>query len=184
MRYEDNRMLVMFRLDALKKKQIHYKVGYSFGLEDNSWYVEFYSQDEKRFEVDSPEFLRNRFKELNKNMKTYRFYKQCDGCSRYNYSSDGFQLDYQTQNIGELEISTEYFGLSLPTGNGFKIYKLLNSYTENKSVLSYCRGPSETQARWDMGFVGPNTNYLETSVIKFSSAKETTERIGKLIIFT
>jgi len=188
-------MVVLFRLDALGKHQIDYKVGYSFGLDDNSWQVEFYNQDNIRFEKDSPNFLMKRFKELDKNLGDYKFYKHCGkpGCCRYNYSSTIFRLDYKHGKLGSLSnspvmtVGMEYIGMSSPTEDGYKVYKLLNDYKSSRSTLIFGKHPSELITRSDWGMHNPPIDTLgiiQTSLIKFSSKEETMERVSKLIVFS
>lgn len=194
-RYEDDRFVVLFRMDSLKKKGINYKVGYSFGLEDHSWYVEFYTQDDKRFENDSPNFLRERFKELDKNLGQYKFYRHCTGCCCYNYSSNDFYLDYDLGSINDLIVNVEYIGMLQPIETGFKVYKLLNDYGGSKSTIVFGKHPSENIARSDAGVVNKkphmsnyyssfNLDMIQVPLIKFSSQEETMERIRKLLIFS
>jgi len=188
-RYEDNRLLFLFNLNALNKKQKHYKVGYSFGLEDGSYYIEFYTYKEKRFDGETPDFLRERFKELDKNLLAYRFLKYCSRCSCYNYSSNNFLL--KNTSIGSLNIEMEYVGMIQPVGNKYKIYKLLNNYTDGVSSLIYGRHWSEAIARDDSGGTamihspaGYKLEMMQTSIIKFISKEETMRRLNKLIIFS
>lgn len=152
-RYEENRLIVLFRLNALKKHQIDYKVGYSFGLLDNSWRAEFYTQDEKRFENDSPNFLRARFRELDSNLKsTYRFYKHCNTCSRYNYSSNVFGLSMRSIGIGSLSVENEYYGLSQPIDDQYRIIKVHISHSRNTTSLLVSKEESDVWARDDSTF--------------------------------
>lgn len=183
-RFEDNRLLVVFRLDALKKHQIDYKVGYSFSLEDNSWYVEFFNQDDKRFETDSPLFLRDRFKELDKNLGGYKFYRHCTWCKRYNYSTNTFYLNYKTGMVDKMCMNMEYVGLSTPVDKGYKIYRLLNDYMSSKTTLMYGKQRNEESTKYDFSVGVKFLDILETPVIKFTSAQETVDRLGKLIIFS
>lgn len=189
-KYEEDRMVVIFRMDGLKKHQINYKVGYSFGPEDNSWQVEFYNQDGIRFEKDSPYHLMDKFRELNKNLGLYKFYRVCTApkCHRYNYSTNQFSLKYKRHNIGDLSIKTEYIGMTMPTENGYKIFKLLNEYASpSRSTVVYGKHKEESIARDDWGMHNPpldNLDILQTHIIKFSSKEETMERINKLIIFS
>ena len=152
-RYEENRLIVLFRLSGLKKHQIDYKVGYSFGLSDNSWRVEFYTQDEKRFENDSPQFLRDRFRELDRNLKnTYRFYKHCKTCGRYNYMSDVFSLDLRKPSIGNLSVGNEYYGLAQPVDDCFRIFKVHLNHTHNTTSILVSKEESDVWARDDSTF--------------------------------
>lgn len=192
-KYEEDRMVVIFRMDGLKKHQINYKVGYSFGLEDNSWQIEFYNQDSIRFEKDSPFHLMDKFKELNKNLGLYKFYRMCTApkCHRYNYCTNHFKLNYKTNFIenlgGSLRVQMEYVGMTYPIESGYKVFKLLNDYVSSRSTLVYGKHKDETIARDDWGMHNPPIDHLDilqTPLIKFSSKEETMERISKLIIFT
>lgn len=184
-RFEDNRLLVVFWLNALKKHQINYKVGYSFSLTDNSWYAEFYNKDDKRFELDSPEFLRARFKELDKNLGGYKFYRHCTSCRRYNYSTNTFQLDFQSGIINKLCLNMEYIGLSTPSDDGYKVYRLLNDYMSSKSILMYGKHQTEEHIQYNSHISSQPLRLLETnSVIKFSSPIETVDKLNKIILFS
>jgi hypothetical protein len=187
-RYEDDRFLVIFPLNALKKGQINYKVGYSFGLDDNSFHVEFYNQDEVRFQNDSPTFLMARFKELDKNLQSYKIYKHCTNCNRYNYSTEDFNIDYKTCSIGEISIHTEHVVMAQPTEDGYKVYKMLNYYKTKETWLNYGKVSLkdivprhlETLRLSDMEV----PNMLQTGIIPFTTHDETMQRVGKLIIFS
>jgi hypothetical protein len=193
-RYEDGRLIFLFDLRALKKGQTHYKVGYSFGLEDNSYYIEFYTSKDKRFDDEAPDFLRARFKELDKNLLAYRFFKYCPGCSCYNYFSNNFLLK-KTLTV-QLGVETEYIGMHQPIDNRYKIYKLLNNYTDGVSFLIYGKHWSEDMARDDSDMLGNNPNptnlningskleLIQTPLIKFVSKQETMARLNKLILFS
>ena len=187
-KWEDNRMLVIFRLDALKKKQIDYKVGYSFGLKDNSWYVEFYTKDDKKFENDSPDFLRARFKELDKNLGTYRFYRHCAKCVCYNYMSNTFILDYKG-TTGDLTINLEYIGMHRQLEDRYRLFKLSNDYILSKSTIVFGKTETLMVARDDFGMHTMKTqgdwlDEIQTSLIKFTTKEETMDRIQKLIVFS
>ncbi len=183
-RIEDNRLLVTFWLNALKKHQINYKVGYSFGLTDNSWYVEFYNKDDVRFEIDSPQFLRDRFKELDSNLGSYKFYRHCTECRRYNYSTNGFALNYKKARINKLCLNMEFFGLSIPTDDGHKLYRLLNDYMSNKSTLMFGRGAVDRLTYYDPAGSNYGFQLLKTPLIKFTSSAETIDKLNKIILFS
>lgn len=178
-RYEDDRYLVLFDLNPLKSGSAKYKVGYSFGLDDNSLYVEFYTQQETRYQNETPFHLINKFKELDANLKTYKIYKHCTKCQRYSYSTDHFKLDYKACSIGEVSVNSEHIIMVQPINDGFKIYKLLNYYNSKETWLSY--GKSKTD--YDLTTLDL-PNVLQTSTIAFTSHDETMNRISKLIIFS
>lgn len=183
-RIEDGRLLIVFRLDALKKKQIDYKVGYSFGYNDNSCYVEFYTKDNKRFDNDIPDFLIKRFKELDRNLVSYKFYRHCSKCCCYNYCSSGFHLYFKEARTNNLMVSTEYFGMNLKLGiDDYKVYKLYNNYLESKSTLMVEKCHSLLLARDDWG-LHPGSGIIDTSLIRFTTKEETIDRIQKLLVFS
>lgn len=180
-KYEEDRLVVMVKMNALKRKQKDYKITYSFGLNDNSWFINFFSKEEKPIDQETPNFLRDRFKELNKNLSLYRFYKHCQNCNRYTYSTNYFDLNFKTANLGELEIIYEYFGLFRPNpnGDGYRIYELINKPHLNETVISYGLA--------NHADFPPNVMHFQNltiPLIKFSSKDETLERIQKLIVFS
>lgn len=188
-RYEENRIVVLFDLKSLKKGQAHFKAGYSFGLEDNSFYVDFYTQDEELIEDQTHFFLMERFKDLDNNLGAYTFYRSCDNktCNRYFYASSSFNTDYKSCSIGDLDIFTEFVVLIQPTPDGYKICRMTNHPTGNETWLNYGRfsieewaDPNISSASLaDQKFV----NYLKTSLIPFVGYEETLKRVNKLLIF-
>lgn len=181
-RYEEGRIIVTSRLNSLKKHQIDYKMGHSFGLNDKSWYIEFYTQDDKRFEVDSPLHLRNRFKELDGNLQGYWFYKKCSKCDRYHYYSNKFIFDYKLCSTGELNISDEYYGFAQPVDSKYKIYKILLSHTKNITHINYGKAESDVWARADSAI---HMQALQISkLLDMSAPQETLDRIKKMIVFS
>lgn len=184
LRFEENRLLVVFWMNALKKHQIDYKVGYSFGLTDNSWYAEFFNKDDVRFENDSPQFLRDRFKELDKNLGGYKFYRHCTLCQRYNYSTNTFQLDYQTATVKKLCLNMEFIGLIAPIDDGFKVYRLLNDYMSNRSTLLFGKVIAEQTTYFDPAGSAHGLQSLQTPLIKFTTPIETVDKLNKIILFS
>lgn len=174
-------MVVIFRMDGIKKGQSNFKVGYSFSLQDNSCFIEFYNKEDVRMD-DSPTHLRKRFKELDKNLKEYKFYKSCECCRNYNYSSGPLAFSL-SGTIGQIDIALEYFGLVLPVGKEFRVSKLTNNYLTNRSSFTYSKEDNPVWANSDTGF-GPRDIIDVDGVIKFTSIEETISRIGKLVIFS
>lgn len=191
-RYQDDRLLILFPLDKIKKHQQNYKVGYSLGLDDNSLGVEFYTMNEERYCNNSPLFLITRFKELDQNLQDYKIYKHCHSCNSYNYASDYMTLDYKKCSFGELTIHTEYVIVTKPANNGLKVFKLLNYYKSKETFLNY--GIVPTKAHYNLlspkYIVGSGVksldldNNIHTSLIPFTSPDEVANRLDKLILFS
>jgi hypothetical protein len=179
-KYEDDRLVIMFRMDGLKRNQKDFKVTYSFGLNDNSWFINFFSKEEKLIE-EAPNYLRERFREMNKNLSLYRFYKSCANCNKFNYSSNYFDLNFKTANLGKLEIVWEDFRFFKPNPNGgYKGYQLINKPNLNETVICYgACSTNDFPPNYPMGFQD-----ITIPLIKFTSKDETLERIQKLIVFS
>ena len=190
-RFEENRLVVVFPLEAMKgkKNQAHYKVGYSFSLADNTFCIEFYDKNNFRLDNEAPDFLRNRFKELSKNLGLLKFYKECGVCHRYFYFSSNFVLDFRS-NFIEIKPYFEYFGFAENYGGAqddrYRIYRLVNRLQNNTSQITYGVDGNISHTQLDIHRPVLLSGYtsLELPLIKFVSKKETLRRIKKLIIFS
>src|SRR5271169_3011569 len=68
--YEENRASISFKLDGLNQFQKEYV-----------------------YHNVAPAFLIDRFKELHKNLKIFRFYRGCTSCEEYAYGSKQFDIN-------------------------------------------------------------------------------------------
>lgn len=178
----DGRYLVKFDLRGIHKGQKPYKIGYSLSLDDNSFFIDFYTNTDICIENEAPIFLLNRFKQLDKNLKEYKIYKHCLICRRYNYSSNVFNFNYKLMNIGDLSINTEYFGLSSQINDGYKIFKLLNYYNSNESYLQYGITKDINQA---MDTTHSSLmKFLKLPLLKCPDAESYIKKITSLIILS
>jgi hypothetical protein len=165
-RYEEDRLIVLFPLESLKKNQADFKVGYSFGLDNNSIRIEFYSYDEIRMDDRTPMFLIDRFRELNKNLGFYSWVKSCP-CDRYGCVTQTFSLD-EIHSIPPLTISNEYWTFSY----NVKFIDMINIHNSNRTAI-VCRKNNE-----DIG------SSFEIPKIPFISVQETSARLQNLIPFS
>lgn len=178
LRYEEDRIIFIFALNPLNHKLTSYRVAYSFGLQDNSFQIEFYSLGDWRYE-QVPDFLRDKFKDLHKNLKSFVFYKYCNICDCYNYSSNKLPLDLSGNQMGELMISVENISLIKTVNKNTKSYKLSNNYEDSKSTLLF--------RSFDKEITNPafsSSDMINTPLIKISNKEDLIERIGKLLIFS
>lgn len=195
-KYEEGRLVVIFPRNNLYKKRSHpeLNIAYSFDLYTNSFCIEFYDKDNIRLENWFDNSLMERFKILNKNLGKYRFYRQCESCQRFNYSSNDFSLSLETALLSkEITVATEFFQFiqTLDTTKGklpFRIYRLLNCYGPRQSLkigsyLSY----------WDdlypngntlIQYPHPKAQNIDLPLIPFVGPEETLARIQKLLIFS
>lgn len=187
-RYENDGLIVVFNMRPLNKGQKAYQVGYSFSLKDNTWCTEFYNKDGVKFENEAPEHLRHRFKEYHEHVYPYKFYRTCGKCSSYHCDTSGFNLNFKKGTYPAIKIHSEYFGMRQALDKTNKIYKLYNNYSNGKSTLIYCQNPMAELTQYDYLVMSnrlvDGMDTINTSLIKFTTANETMERIQKLLIFS
>lgn len=181
-KYEEDRLNITFRMDGLKKGQKDYRVIYSFGLNDNTWYVEYCVTSKPTIEDFCYNSMMDRFKDLDKNLKEYRFYKTCD-CDRYNYSSRSFKLKYDGTLLDDLVVETEYLGLASKLPEGHRIVKIHNWLQTNHSTCCYSKQESDVWARNDSG-LGDMYFLKLPKTILFTSQEEVIEKVGKYFLFS
>jgi len=192
-RFEDNKLVVLFPLDAIKgkgrKDHGNYKVGYAFSFLDNTFCIEFYDKNNFRIENEIPAFLLARFRELNKNLTSLKFYKECGTCHRYFYSSNNFVLDLQSTCV-EINPFYEFFGFAENYGGAqddrYRIYRLVNWLQSKTSYLSYGidKNISHVLIYNHRPVLLSGYTSLDLPLIKFVSKKDTLKRIKKLITFS
>jgi hypothetical protein len=192
-RYESDRMIVIFPLLSLNKRQCkNYNIGYSFGLHDNSFCIEFYSDDRAKFDDNIPIHLINKFLAFNKNLKGYHFYRTCRSCKSYYYASNWFGLSLKDCSISceeEFCAAEEYFGFiqttSLDNERPYRIYKLLNNYlpSKNCSRLTFLDSvlPYDAHANWTLP---QDARSIGLPLIPFVNSKDTLDRIKNLVAFS
>jgi hypothetical protein len=163
-------------------KQKNYDVGYSIDELTNSFCIELYN-DKIRMESVHLLALLKRVKEMNDNQGSYSFIKRCSGCERYSNSSNSFKLDYHNHSIGDLSVVNEYFGLTKPQEDGYKIYKLFNNYDRHESTIIFGLSQQENMAQ-NSRFIENPENLIKLPIINFVSAMETANRINTLIVFS
>lgn len=183
-RTEEHRFQTFFVLDSMKSGQKPYSVCYSFGLNHFDFRVEFYSHDRSvRYET-AHDFLRTRFLELHKNLKSFKFIRECGGCQRYGYRTQPFQLDLKSVRYESLSLHHEDFGMMHPIEQGYRIYKLSNKYLENQSSLLIWKGvPAEARITTSTPLSWRNATELNLPLIPFVSEEETTQRLNNLLSF-
>jgi hypothetical protein len=191
---ENGRLTIIFPLNLLKarSKTVDYKVGYSFGLTDNSFYIDFYDKNMFKLDHQIPLQLIRRFQELNVNLATYKFIKDCNTCKRYRFITNKLSLLFPQGILypKELEIQ-EFFGFTQPYGgaqdNRFWIYHLSN--LDDQSILEYWISSNITEATFEpepkfSNVKADSWQQLILPLIPFSSPEKTLKRIQKLIIFS
>lgn len=173
--YEDNRLLITFSMDSINKKE-SCKIGFSLNPDDNSFFIEFYSNRGERRDNIPTQYLK-KFITFNKHLGAYKFYKICEVCGDYHYESNYFNIDLITKNYGDLIVNKEIFYLHSPWKDGYRRYQLVNNYVSNKSWL--CISTDIESKKYNM-----QDDTIVLSLINFVSKDEMINRLTKLLIFS
>lgn len=187
-RYEEGRLACIYDLnDYDRSMRNKYKIGYSFGLVDNSFEITFYETGEGITRMQQvPLFLLKRSVELHANLKTFRFYRECVSfpCRRYTYTTNGFGINLRHGIIPALEIWIEGFGLIHHSSidERHRIFRLYNVHGEGRSLLyvpknAGLRG-AQVVNRSEHGEV------IELPVIPVPSVEGVSQRLNDLLIFS
>jgi hypothetical protein len=195
---ENNRTIIIFPLRSVG--DINNKIGYSFGLQDDSFSVEFYNSDMEKIEKVSDDLI-NTGLMLNRHLGPFQFHRQCVNCKRYLYNSNNFKLDILGHKYDPLIVQSESFGF-IEYFDGIKpiskyhkldknypktkyqIYKLYNDYTNKISTISYWDSFNFSDVNYDEGITGSPFNSLNLPIIKYVSYKRTLSRLKTLILFS
>lgn len=185
-RYEEDRMTVQFPLDSLKEGQKDYRTAYTFGMNDDSFCAEFFTKEYVHLENATPLFLIERFQELHKNLKVYKFFRGCSLCRQYAYGSQQFDIDFKTSRFGPLRVWSEKALLSSPITDGYRAYSLTNLLVENRSELSFWKMDADEDRKfygyWEV--VPAKATTLRLPLVPLLTHKETVTRLNNLIIFS
>lgn len=157
--------------------QNDFKVGYSFGLDDNSLLIEFYSKDEKVMNDRVPMFLIDRFRSLNDNLGFYRFYKICP-CDNYGCRTQDFLLK-AIGTIPPIKLINEFWTLKYKESDGHrKVINFINDYSSKQSEISFRTEEDYDKLNYD------SENSFTIPLIPFVSVEETSNRLRKFLTFS
>lgn len=184
-RFIDNRFVAIHTMRALKNDQHDYQVGYSFSLDDDSFYVEFYTEWDTANMV--PLHLIDKFKEFYKNTNgpNYRFARHCMFCHKYICYSSTVNINLKTCRTGDLHQEMESFIFMLPGDNGYRAIKLSNRMSPDlSSELRWWKTDSEGYAKIDSAIPPNHSVRTGLSYIPFVSKEKTRDRVNGLITFS
>lgn len=179
----DNHLSVIFDFNPINRNQKHYKVGFNFNINDNTFYVDFYNKDYSKIEEIVPLHLIDRLKALLNNIPNYQIYKNCSKCEQYNCSSNNFLLDLKSMSIGSLNLHSEYFGVIESVADGYFMYRLHNHYFDNKSFLYYKKSNNINNEKvlktnW------MNSHIITTELIHISESTDIASKLNKIVVFS
>jgi len=181
-KYEENNILITFPMGSINKNQKSYKVGFSFDPKNNSFFIDFFTERGEKFEI-VPLSLLKKFTSFNTNLGAYKFYKVCDYCHNYHYTSNYFNLDLSNHNIGDLTVHTEKFCLFKPWNDEFKSFIMINNYHLNKTTLTVSTSKEINQCT-KMLSQDIYDNIFELDLLKFTSKDEMINRLNRLLLFS
>jgi hypothetical protein len=185
-KYDDNRIIAIFDMNSLNKTQVNYKVGYSFCLEDNSFQIEFFTDDGTIYFNAINTDMMKKFMEFHRNLGgRYSFSRKCTFCKKYTYSSKQFGLNFKTSQTEDTSLAHESFAFALSTTEGAsKVIILSNKYLFDSPIseIHFWRGLPE-DANYDRPYP-PGHQLLVLPFIPFVSIQETANRINGLLIFS
>jgi len=186
-RYEDNRLVAIFDMNGLNKTQVGYKVGYSFSLEDDSFQIEFFTDEGTIYFNAITTGMLEKFKEFHRNLGgKYSFSRKCTFCKKYSYNSKIFELNFKGSHSEEISLAHESFAFALPAAEGAsKVIILSNKYPFECLPISevhFWRGLPE-DANYDRPYP-PGQQLLVLPFIPFVSVQETANRINSLLTFS
>ena len=184
----NDRLLIQMDLKSLKKGQKDYKAGFSIDYDTNNFCIELFDKTGSQwYENESPLFLLNRFKELDKNMGNYKIIRHCRSCQKYCYDSNFFDLDYKTANLGKLSIRGEYGCFFKPYEDGYKAYKLYSFYDKEESTFDILKISNEClkSLRYKSVDSQIGNSLIKTYVIRFGKSQdEIIDKLNTLVIFS
>lgn len=182
--YIDDRIVITFPMDSIKKNERSYLISFAIDPVKNSFFIDFASEQGEKFD-NIPLSIVKKFLSFNANLGAYAFYKQCD-CGRYTYGSNYFNLDLKNRKFPDTSIQKEVFTLILAQFNddGYKTCKLLNNYETNKSILDFWKSKPSVLDGNTIYYDELKSDILVTNLIKFVSIEETVARINKLLVFS
>lgn len=164
-------------MKGIKKNQKSYRVGYSVGLDDNSFRIEFYDQDDVTYYDTSPLWLISRFKKFHQNVNDHKIIRHCSVCKQYYYESDVLQFDFSKGRIDDFGVKIEWCKFTQPTANEHKIYNVHNWFDTNKSWITiYKSGTAD-------GYSVRAPEPISIPLISMSSIQDLKKRIDNIMPF-
>lgn len=182
LKMENGRLVAIKTMKSLKNYQHDYKIGYSFGLTDNTFQIEFYTEWDTSICV--PLHLIDKFKEFHHNMHdNFYFARQCVFCNKYESYSNEIILNLKNLTFGNLSLKFEIFMFATRLDDSWRVMELQNNYAEQKSYLALGK-PTSMTTESSIGIRnGVSGKWSELPLIPFVSKEETKERLQNLICF-
>jgi hypothetical protein len=182
-KYEENRIVIMLDMFSLLSGRDDYMAGLSLDMDNNSFYVEFFNKDGKKFDDATQLHLINKFKSFSENLgNLYSFYKKCMLCRGYSSSTSEFSFDFKTSTFSEIDIDCESFNFIIPMEDEDRFVVLDNYYSSPSGSVVYFWRQRKDRIKPDW-LVPDGCSKLDLPLIQFISQKETLKRLNLLLTF-
>jgi len=187
---ENDRLIVRFDLLPLTKGETKYAITYSFGLDDNSFFIDFHNKNSYKSKDCVPLATIRRFRTLDTNLRRYVIIKLCQNCHKYYYVSETFRMDYKNCCISNLTINEECFRLNckLPN-NKLRLFTVSNSLLKRTTTVEYSQNYDELNIMPPLSpypyqsFHKNKRGELTFDLIELSDPESFIDRLNNLIAF-
>lgn len=187
-RLQNNRLEVIFKVAPLTRSSTDFKAGYAFDFTTPNFSVEFYDKSDIHQYDQVHKFYIDRFMEMHKNLRKFRFYRDCTYCSQYAYVSTNIELDFRTATISEIKLGWEELCVSKDLEDTFQIYRIFNLHNYDNAVgrqpythLSVCKSDFNRKSiRLDMP---AESLHIDLPLVPITEPEEMVERFSKLLVF-
>jgi len=191
-RNQNNKLEVIFKVEPLPKSSTVFKAGYAFDFTTPGFVVEFYDKNDIHLYDMVHKFYMDRFMELHKNLRTFRFYRDCTYCNQYSYLSTAVEMDFKTSTYGPLTVAFEELGMSKETEEDYQIFRITNVHSLDDfgrranvsapfTMLRVCRSSFERKSiRLDMPAESMTVKLPLVSII---DPEAMVDRFSKLLVF-
>ena len=174
----------------LTKGETKYAITYSFGLDDNSFFIDFHNKNSYKSKDCVPLATIRRFRTLDTNLRRYVIIKLCQNCHKYYYVSETFRMDYKNCCISNLTINEECFRLNckLPN-NKLRLFTVSNSLLKRTTTVEYSQNYDELNIMPPLSpypyqsFHKNKRGELTFDLIELSDPESFIDRLNNLIAF-
>lgn len=185
-RYETDEILINVEFSGypLSSKSYKYTAQYHINPENNSFYINFLDKNKKLYDKSVSLNIKDKYGQfLASQTGGIRFYKECNVCRKYMYTSNSIEINHKKRIFEDIQVMTEYFCVGKKIkDNKIQVYKLLNNFMEDKSIVMYEKVESrefETMGRLNVAEKQLN-GLIDTFLINTASIENPEKLIEKL----
>lgn len=174
---EDDKLVISTVMKGMRSREPSYKIKYFFGLDDNSFGVDFCDPDNQAA-LSVPIWKINQFRSFNRNSGLRFFTRECASCCNYWFSSNNFELP-PPSTVAKIDLNIGFETYILTDGSRY--FKLVNclgmpisaAYPKLPYSVLQCGNITDNKAE-----------NMILPYISFISKEETTRRLATLLPFS